>query len=310
MPMNLSPRFDRNTLAGFAAILLWSTTIAFVRSLSEQVGGLTTAAAVYLIGGLFCLLRLGWRGDTIRTLQRLPLRYLFGCGALFVFYMLVLYLAVGMAKSRQQVLEVGLMNYLWPALTIVFSLFLLNKKAGPLLFPGALLAVAGIVFVIGQEVSISWTSLTGNFAGNPLAYSLGLLAAIFWALYSNLTRRWAERSGGGVELFIPATGVLLLAFRLFNPEPGFWTVRAGLEAVFLGIVTVVAYILWDRAMRKGDVVLVAAFSYLTPLFSTIVSCLYLGISAGISLWIGCAMIIAGSILSWISISEASTESSK
>ena len=137
-----------------------------------------------------------------------------------------------MAKSRQQVLEVGLMNYLWPALTIVFSLFLLNKKAGPLLFPGALLAVVGIFFVIGQEVSISWTSFTGNFAGNPLAYSFGLLAAIFWALYSNLTRRWAERSGGGVELFIPATGVFLLTFRLFNPEAGFWTIRAGLEADF------------------------------------------------------------------------------
>ncbi|MBP1715030.1 MAG: Permease of the drug/metabolite transporter superfamily [Deltaproteobacteria bacterium] len=308
--MNLSSKFDRNTLAGFAAILLWSTTIAFVRSLSEQVGGLTTAAAVYLIGGLFCLLRLGWRGDAIKTFRKIPLRYLFGCGALFVFYMLILYLAVAMAKSRQQVLEVGLLNYLWPSLTIVFSLFILDKKAGPLFFPGAFLAVVGIFFVIGQEVSISWTSFTENFAGNPFAYSLGLLAAIFWALYSNLTRRWAEGGSGAVELFIPATGVLLLIFRLFNPEVSSWTVRAGLEAVFLGIVTVVAYIFWDRAMRKGDVVLVAAFSYLTPLFSTIVSCLYLGISAGISLWIGCAMIIAGSILSWLSISEQRTESSK
>jgi len=310
MPVNLSLRFDRNTLAGFAAILLWSTTIAFARSLSEQVGSMTTAAAVYLIGGLFCLLRLRWRGNAIKTIRKLPLRYLFGCGALFVFYMLVLYLAVGMAKSRQQVLEVGLMNYLWPVLTIVFSLFLLNKKAGPLFFPGALIAIVGITFVIGQEISISWTSFAGNFVGNPLAYSFGILAAIFWALYSNLTRRWAERSGGAVELFIPATGILLLAFRLLIPEPGSWTVRAGLEAVFLGIITVVAYILWDRAMRKGDVVLVATFSYLTPLFSTIVSCLYLGISAGITLWIGCILIIAGSILSWISISEPGTEISK
>jgi drug/metabolite transporter (DMT)-like permease len=218
--------------------------------------------------------------------------------------MLVLYLAVGMAKNRQQVLEVGLLNYLWLPLTILFSLFLLNKKAGPLLFPGALLAIVGIAFVIGQEVSISWASLAGNFADNPPAYSFGLLAAVFWALYSNLTRRWAEGSGGAVEIFIPATGILLLIFRLFNPEAGSWTIRAGLEVAFLGIVTVVAYILWDRAMRKGDVVLVAAFSYLTPLFSTIVSCLYLGISAGISLWIGCIMIIAGSILSWASISDS------
>jgi drug/metabolite transporter (DMT)-like permease len=302
--MNLSSEFDRNTLSGFAAILLWSTTIAVVRSLSEQVGGLTAAVAVYLIGGLLCLLRLLWRRRGTKTMPGLPLRYLLGCGALFVLYMLVLYLGVGMAKSRQQVLEVGLLNYLWPALTIVFSLFILNKKAGPLLFPGALLAVAGIVFVIGQEVSISWASITGNFAANPVAYSFGLLAAISWALYSNLTRRWAEGSGGGVEVFIFATGMILLTLRIFSPEAGSWTMRAGLEAVFLGIVTVIAYILWDQSMRKGDVVLVAAVSYLTPLFSTVVSCLYLGIIPGVSLWIGCAMIISGSILSWISISDS------
>jgi drug/metabolite transporter (DMT)-like permease len=304
--MNLFPQFDRNTLAGFAAILLWSTTIAVVRSLSEQVGGLTTAVSVYLIGGVFCLFRLGWRSGLSKSFRNLPLRYLFGCGALFVFYMLVLYVAVGMAKTRQQVLEIGLLNYLWPALTIAFSVFILKKKAGPLLIPGALLAVSGIVFVIGQEVSISWTSITANYAGNPVAYSFGILAAVSWALYSNLTRRWAEGSGGAVEIFIPATGIILLTLRLFTPEAGSWTLRAGLEAFFLGIVTVVAYILWDRAMRKGDVVLVAAFSYLTPLFSTIVSCLYLGIVPGASLWIGCAMIIAGSILSWRSIADGAS----
>jgi drug/metabolite transporter (DMT)-like permease len=96
--------------------------------------------------------------------------------------------------------------------------------------------------------------------------------------------------------------VILLALRLFSPENGSWTVQAVIEACFLGFVTLIAYFLWDRAMRKGDVVLVAAFSYLTPLFSTIVSCLYLGIHAGLSLWIGCILIVTGSILSWISVS--------
>jgi drug/metabolite transporter (DMT)-like permease len=301
--MSASHALNPDTLSGLAAILLWSTTIAVVRSLSEQVGGLTAAVSVYLIGGFFCLFRMIWRGGAIRNLRGLPLRYLFGCGFLFVFYMLVIYLGVGMAQTRQQVLEVGLLNYLWPALTLVFSLFLLQKKAGLLLFPGVFLALTGIFFVIGQEVSISWTSISQNFARNPVAYCFGLLAAVSWALYSNLTRRWAEGSGGAVELFIPATGVILLCLRFFTPEAGSWTLRAGLEAVFLGVVTVVAYILWDRAMRKGDVVLVAAFSYLTPLFSTIVSCLYLGVIPGASLWIGCVLIIAGSVLSWRSISE-------
>ena len=35
------------TLGGLLAILLWSTTFAVARSLREQVGTLTSAAAVY-----------------------------------------------------------------------------------------------------------------------------------------------------------------------------------------------------------------------------------------------------------------------
>ena len=300
---NSSRKIDLNTLAGFGAILLWSTTIAFARSLSEQIGPLTAAASVYLIGGFFCFLRLLRRGNPLHEIRTLSRRYLFGCGFLFVLYMLVIYLAVGMADHRQQVLEVGLMNYLWPTLTLVFSLFILNKRAGWLFLPGTFLALVGIFLVIGQEASISWSSFSDNFTRNPIAYSLGLTAAVSWALYSNLTRRWAGNSGGGVEIFIPATGLILLALRLFSPENGSWTVQAVIEACFLGFVTLIAYFLWDRAMRKGDVVLVAAFSYLTPLFSTIVSCLYLGIHAGLSLWIGCILIIAGSNLSWISIAD-------
>jgi drug/metabolite transporter (DMT)-like permease len=217
--------------------------------------------------------------------------------------MLVIYLAVGMADHRQQVLEVGLINYLWPTLTLVLSLFILHKRAGWVLLPGTLLALVGIFFVIGQEASISWSSFSDNFSRNPIAYSLGLTAAVSWALYSNLTRRWAEKSGGGVELFVPASGLILLLVRVFHPESGIWNMRAFLEVFFLGIITIVAYILWDRAMRRGDIILIAAFSYVTPLLSTLVSCLYLGIKPGLYLWVGCILIVIGSILSWISVSE-------
>jgi hypothetical protein len=56
------------------------------------------------------------------------------------------------------------------------------------------------------------------------------------------------------------------------------------------------------------VVLVAAGSYLTPLLSTAVSCVYLSISARPSLWAGCGMLVVGSVLSWLSVSEAPRES--
>ena len=47
--------------------------------------------------------------------------------------------------------------------------------------------------------------------------------------------------------------------------------------------------------------LVASCSYLTPFFSTVVTCLYLRVQPGPTLWMGCGLIIAGSFLSWRSI---------
>jgi len=103
-----------------------------------------------------------------------------------------------------------------------------------------------------------------------------------------------------------ATGVVFLLLGLFWGEGGAWNVRALVEVLFLGLATALSYVLWDIAMRKGDVVLVAAFSYFTPFFSTLVSTLYLGIHAGLPIWLGCLLITLGSLLSWRSVSDRST----
>ena len=298
------PSGNVGTASGLAAIVLWSATMALARSLSEHVGPLTAAASVHLIAGV---LSLGWLASTpgsFGCLARLPRRYLLGCGSLFVGYMLVLYLGVGLATDRVQVLEVGLLNYLWPALTILLSVAILGKTASLLLIPGTFLAVAGVILVLMQGADLSWRTLSSNVASNPVAYALGLAAACSWALYSVLTRRWAgaERQGA-VDLFLPATGLILLALSLWFREPGTWTGRALLEAVGLGTLTWTAYRCWDLAMRKGDVVLVSACSYLTPLMSTLLSCFYLGVSPAGSLWIGCLLVVAGSLLSWASMTE-------
>ena len=299
---------ERNTLAGLGAILIWSTSIALVRSISEQVGALAGAAGVHLIGGIFSFALFLYRTKgSLLPLQDLSRKFLFGCGALFVFYMLALFVSVGMAADRRQVLEIGLLNYLWPALTILFSLLLLHKKGNFILAPGTLLALSGVFLVLTQGQSVSLTTMAGNLAGNPIAYALGLAAALSWALYSNLTRRWGSpKAMGAVELFILVTGVVFLLLSWMAGEGRPWTWRAGLEVTFLGLATALAYILWDSAMRKGDIVFVAACSYFTPLLSTLLSCLYLQVVAGGRLWLGCMLIVAGSLLSWASVSDRET----
>ncbi len=294
------------TVGGIVAILLWSSTVALVRSISEKVGPVSASTVVYSFSGVISLLSLLRSRKRQKKVLRLPIRYLAGCGILFVGYMLLLFLAIGWANSRQQVLEVGLLNYLWPVLTLLLSLVLLEKKGNWRLVPGTLLSLVGIFVVITHEASVSWHSFYWNLMNNPAAYYTALSAALFWALYSNLVHKFAGgKNEGAVVIFLPITAIVTLLICFFLNEPQEWSQQSLIEALFLGVATYLAYELWDNAMRRGNIVLVAAASYITPLFSTIVSCLYLSVIPGERLWVGCGFLILGSILSWKSISSNS-----
>jgi drug/metabolite transporter (DMT)-like permease len=278
--MHSSFRLDRPTLLGLAAILLWSSTVALARSITEQIGPLTAGAAVYLTSGLLLAGLYFFRERSFKKLQKLPSLYVWGCGALFVLYTIALFFALGLAANRYQTLEVGLLNYLWPALTLLFSLVILGKRAGWGLIPGTLLALGGVFLVLTQG------------------------AAVSWGLYSNLARRWGgPDSDGAVLLFALSTGLAFLFIRLFGAEAGIWSLGVVIEVGLLALATALGYLFWDNAMRAGNVVLVASCSYLTPFFSTVVSSFYLRVLPGLNLWLGCALIMVGSFLSWRSINE-------
>ena len=161
----------------------------------------------------------------------------------------------------------------------------------------------GVALVMMHGTELSGRMFIDRLGSNPAAYSLAFAAAIAWALYSNLARRWsAPGSHGAVELFIPITGLTLLLMRFLRGETTHWTGLAIGEVAALGMITVLAYVLWETAMRRGNLLLVATGSYFTPLLSTLVSCLYLKVTPGTRLWAGCVVLIAGSLLSWRSVS--------
>jgi drug/metabolite transporter (DMT)-like permease len=292
-----------NTIFGILAILFWGTTIAFSRSLTEQLGPLTAASWIYLLSGIWGCIYLVSKPGRIKKPFQLPILYLIGCGALFVIYTVSLYLAVGLAFSREQVIEVSIINYLWPSLTLVFSLPILHKKGRITLIPGVVLAFSGFCLATVNSGMFSWEVFKGNFQVNYLPYLLAFLAAISWGLYSNLTRRWAGHTeGGAVPLFLLVTGLVLTAIRFMFPEESYWTPHVVAELLYMSIFpTFLAYFFWDKAMRRGNIILVASLSYFTPLLSMVISSLYLQVVVKANLWLACGLVIAGAIICKFSI---------
>jgi len=318
------------TVLGILALVMWSTTVAFSRSLATALGVMTSPALIYSLSGAAGVAWLLATGRWRQTV-RLPRAYLFGCGALFVFYTVTLYLALGLAVTDRQAVEVGIINYLWPGLTLVFAVPILGRKARWTLWPGIVLAFAGVALASAGTTDASWSGLVEdlhargvpylqalaramvlawrgfveNFQARPVPYLLALAAGVSWPLYSNLTRKCAgDAPSHAVPCFLLASGAVFLLLRPFFQEETHWAARTAWELAYMALVpSLLAYSFWDVAMRKGRIVLVAALFYATPLLSTWISCLYLGVPAGWSLWAGCGLVVAGALVCKLSISD-------
>ena len=291
---------QKNTLFGFLAILLWSTTIGVSRSLIEQVGQLAAGASIYLLAGGLGLLFMAVQGKPggLRQMLHLPRRYLFGCGGLFVAYIVLLNTAVGLAANGSQVVVVGMLNYLWPALSLLFAVKIFAKRVRPWFLAGMALALLGLWLALSGGESLS----IGEAFARPeawAAYGSALVAAVAWALYSNLARKWGgAEADGAVPLFLLASGLLLASLYLLFPGVSHWSPLAGLELVYMAALPgFAAYVLWELAMRRGNMVGVIVASYLTPLLSTLVSVVVLGVRPSPLLWLAAFLLAGGAALS-------------
>lgn len=295
-----------HTLGGFGALLLWSVSVPVSRSISEKMAPLAAGAWLQLVSGVMgYLLMARSQGFGARYLA-LPLRYLVIGGLLFVGYMASYFLAIGLADSREQVLEAGLLNYLWPAAGILFSIPIFRKKARWMLAPGLVLAVAGLVLAVSKGSLENAAALLSAKSGIGMIHVFGLGCAVTWGLYSNVSRRLTtERDANAVPLFMAAGSAVLfgLGFALSNSLV--LPLSALPEVLGMGLSHAVAYVLWESAMRRGDQTLVLAASFLTPLASVVTTILYLRVSINGGLWAACGLIIAGAILCRLGVQERS-----
>jgi drug/metabolite transporter (DMT)-like permease len=245
------------TLIGLTAILMWSL-LAVMTVATGTIPAFQLAAMAFAIGGAAAML--GWIGrpDALKALWQPPVAWLVGVGGLFGYHALY-FLALRLAPPA----EAGLLNYLWPLLIVLFSALLPGERLAPHHVLGAALGLAGTVLLfVGNGASFALDQLPGLLAA--------FVAAFIWAIYSVLSRRLKRVPTDAVAGFCLATAALAMVIHIFA-EPTVWpqTLLQWCAVIGLGVGPVgAAFYAWDIGMKRGDIRVLGAASYATPLIST------------------------------------------
>ncbi len=280
------------TACGLVAILLWSTAAGLIRSVSELFGPLGGAALIYTLGAVLLVLFLG--RPRVRATSWF---YLIVGSALFVAYELCLSLALGYASNRNQAIELGVVNYLWPCLTVLLAIVMNGQKARWLILPGTALALFGIVWVVSGD-GLALATLVANVSTNPLSYSLALGCAVTFALYCNVTRRYAGGQNLVMLFFTLAAAVLWLKYALSTEVLPAFTLNSSLQLGAAGIAMAGGYALWNLGILRGNLTLLATASYAAPVLSSAFAAVWLGAHLTAQFWQGAVLVTVGSLMCW------------
>ncbi|EGQ8037018.1 drug/metabolite DMT transporter permease [Vibrio parahaemolyticus] len=288
----------RFTLYGCIAILSWSCLLGIARLVTESLGPVGGAAMLYSLSSIFLLIVVG-----IPKLSYFSSKYLIVGGAMFVCYEIFLALALGYSNSRAQAIEVSIVNYLWPALTVLFAVLVSNKKPNWLLYPAVTLAFIGVAWTVSGDNGLSPTQIISNVSSNPLVYFMAFTGAVIWAVYCNLTQRQQSKHNA-ITLFFIATAVSLWVKYAFADEPTMTFSWSALGYLFASAALMAGgYGLWNIAIVGGNMVFLATLSYFTPIFSALFSSLILGVTLSNGFWQGVIMVTVGSLLCWLVTKE-------
>jgi len=265
---------------------MWAT-LALLTAASGWVPPFQLAAMTFLVGGSMGAASWVFRPGAVAALRQSWRVWLLGVAGLFGYHF-VYFSAIRSTPT----IEASLIAFLWPLFLVVFSALLPGERLRWFHVAGVAMGLAGAVLVITRGEGLVLKE--GLKAGHALAFA----CAVIWAGYSVLSRRFEKVSTDVVAGFCLATSVLAFACHLLF-EPTVWPEGAAqwLAVAGLGLLPVgAAFYSWDYGVKRGDIMVLGAASYSSPLLSTV-----LLVASGVSPfhWSvagACVLITAGALL--------------
>jgi drug/metabolite transporter (DMT)-like permease len=251
---------SKATFIGFIAVAAWAL-LALFTDMTGNVPPLQLLALTFAIGaipGLIAMILQPARRASLR--QPLPV-WLVGVGGLAGYHF-----AYFTALDNAPAIDASLIAYLWPLFIVLGSALMPGESLKWHHIAGALLGLAGAALIVTKGASIN---LEAKYA---FGYAMAGFCALIWSSYSLLSRRNAAVPTDTVTGFCLVTAVLGLVAHLAF-EQTIWPQAASewIAIILLGLIPLgLAFMVWDYGVKHGDIQVLGAASYASPLLSTFV----------------------------------------
>ena len=272
------------------AILAWGSSATIVKFFFHGLDTNFVIAVSLFLSFLCMLLLLAVQGKLrlIRELDAKTFAKMLGIGILGV-YLYNYFYQMGVTLLPAQ--QAFVINYLWPALIIVFSKPILGEPYTPSKLVAVLLAFLGVVAVATNG---DFSTLLG---GQRLGILFSLLAAICYGVYSPLAKKQTYDPDLALMIIFGVTAVWCFLLSLHSGTACMPTAFQWVGLVLFGvIVNALAYMFWVKALARGNTAIMSNLIYLTPVVSLVFTHVVLG--EEITFWsvFGLVLICIGAVV--------------
>jgi drug/metabolite transporter (DMT)-like permease len=288
-------------MLGAGAVLFWSFGSSLVYMGTRRMGIWRFVMLASLTSGAVQLVARYAYERNLRTAFCLPWRLWAIPMLCFVLYGLAWPWALAIA-TPSQVFGVNLINYLWPVLTVVFSVWWVpGVRLTTRTVLALTLALAGLLLANFENVRRVWLADATRASADLthyLPYALAFVAAVTWALYSTILVRWRSWAKVFVTSPLGFLCIGLFAWLAIQFSTGATTPLTPTNAMFAIIYGIgplaIGYLLWEIALPKAPIQTLSLFAAATPVLSTVWLCLFMR-KAPTEL-IGAALLVSGGVV--------------
>lgn len=220
------------------------------------------------------------------TLKQSVYVFILGILGTYIYY---LFLYLGYAKAKG--LEVLVIQYTWPVMIVLLSLFLLKEKLTGIKIMALCLGFSGVLMVITK----------GNFSSidvnNPKVILWVCAGAFSFALFSVLSKKMTQEPLGVTSLYFLSATIASFISMLYFSEFSLPASHEILPILVNGIfVNGFSYVFWLLALRSAQASFIAPFTFIAPILSAFYLIVFFGESFSAIYGVALLLVVCGGLL--------------